>query len=621
MIQKILLVALFLACCAPARAATYYVDSINGNDANAGTSSSAAWKTLGKVNGSKFAPGDSILLRRGGLWREQLNLGSSGAADAPIVIDAFGEGPQPVISGADLIPPASWSSCGDCPANVWRALVSVQPNVVIFDGVKGSHKSSQEELAAPGDWFWQSNFLYVFSVGNPASTESKPGVESGARPSGINLTGISYVTVRNITVSGANAIPYTDGGGIFAITVHLEGPTPAGLDISHVQVLNGAGDGIRLENADHSAVRSSLVAYNEGAGIEFYHSNGKFPVNSAEIADNEVHHNRFNGIFVVGCPRAERCRSVVYPEGLVVTNVKINGNRVHDNGAGIYLHETNSSVVSGNVAYSNLDASRKGEGYCVGLSGSSSNLVEKNECYRARLSGIELSIDTGKPPFGSSNNVIRYNVVHDDGTHGIFTNYVPSQHNKIEYNLIYNHPQGSCIMANYRGHEIYNNTCYLNREGIHLYVSQTTRETGDIAVRNNLIVRCGQYSVLIEPGVAGPLRFSNNDYFPDSSHGFKWAGGIGAFDDWRRASGQDSGSFVTDPRFVSATPSSPGDFALQPGSPAIGTGFDLGADEQNALGPSTAWPNQVKLSPQEQQRWDVGALRHTANDNSGQSRN
>jgi hypothetical protein len=100
-------------------------------------------------------------------------------------------------------------------------------------------------------------------------------------------------------------------------------------------------------------------------------------------------------------------------------------------------------------------------------------------------------------PFGSSDNVIRYNVVHDNGTHGIFTNYVPSQNNKIIYNLIYDHPQGSCILANYMGHEIYNNTGYNNREGIHLYIGSTTRQTGKISVKNNLIVRSSQYHVLV----------------------------------------------------------------------------------------------------------------------------
>jgi len=65
------------------------------------------------------------------------------------------------------------------------------------------------------------------------------------------------------------------------------------------------------------------------------------------------------------------------------------------------------------------------------LSGSSGNIVEKNDCYKARLAGIELSIDTGRPPFGSVKTLFDITWFIDDGTHGIFTNYDPSQHNRI----------------------------------------------------------------------------------------------------------------------------------------------------------------------------------------------
>jgi hypothetical protein len=41
----------------------FYVDSRGGEDTNAGTSSTAAWKTLGKANATKFLPGDRILLK------------------------------------------------------------------------------------------------------------------------------------------------------------------------------------------------------------------------------------------------------------------------------------------------------------------------------------------------------------------------------------------------------------------------------------------------------------------------------------------------------------------------------------------------------------------------------
>jgi parallel beta-helix repeat protein len=597
--------------CPSLRATTYYVDSAKGNDSNPGTSADAPWRTLAKVNSFKFSPGDSLLLSRGSVWREQLNFPSSGLAGAPITIDAYGTtGDVPTISGADLMNPAAWTQTPNADPHVWQTALNTKPNVVSFDNTKGHKKAAVSELAVDLDWFWDANTLYIYSPETPSAAYTRPGVEAGARPSAVNLTGISYVSLKNVAVSGANAIPYGEGAGIWAITVHLEGPTPGNLTITQTTVKNGAGDGIHVENAEHCIIDSNNVHDNEGAGIMLYHSNGKFPITSGSITNNKVQYNGFNGIFVVGCPRAERCRSMVYPEGLVVTGIKITGNTVHDNGAGIYLHETNDSLIADNTAFSNNNTSRKGEGYCVGISGSSSNIIEKNNCYRARLSGIELSIDTGSPPFGSSNNIIRYNSVHDDGSHGIFTNYIPSQNNKILYNVIYNHPAGSCIMANYIGHEIYNNTCYNSKIGIHLYVSSSTQKTGNISVRNNLIVRSSQYQVLIEKGVDGPFDFSNNLYFPDGHSSFNWKGETMDFNGWRSATNLDQNSLLADPQLQSATPDTSGDFALASTSMAVGRGADLGTQNNMALSPSLSWPAQMSLLAQEAGRWDIGAFRH-----------
>jgi hypothetical protein len=81
-------------------AASYYVDSATGNDANSGTSPGAPWKILAKVTGRIFLPGDSILFKSGGKWTGQLNPKGSGAAGNPIVIAQYGSGAKPVIDAA-----------------------------------------------------------------------------------------------------------------------------------------------------------------------------------------------------------------------------------------------------------------------------------------------------------------------------------------------------------------------------------------------------------------------------------------------------------------------------------------------------------------------------------------
>jgi hypothetical protein len=49
------------------------VDATNGNDSNNGLSETTAWKTIAKVNASRFNPGDQILSVRREMLRENGN--------------------------------------------------------------------------------------------------------------------------------------------------------------------------------------------------------------------------------------------------------------------------------------------------------------------------------------------------------------------------------------------------------------------------------------------------------------------------------------------------------------------------------------------------------------------
>jgi hypothetical protein len=117
-------------------------------------------------------------------------------------------------------------------------------------------------------------------------------------------------------------------------------------------------------------------------------------------------------------------------------------------------------------------------------------------------------------------------------------------------------------MANYMGHEIFNNTCYNSRIGIHFYVSSTTQKTGNISVKNNLIIRSSQHHVLIEKGVEGPFEFSNNLYSSDGEGRFSWKGSALRFSEWRTLTGLDANSLLADPQLASLAPNAPRDFTL-----------------------------------------------------------
>lgn len=80
-------------------ALVFYIDSQNGDDKNNGASADKAWKSLNKINGFLFIPGDSILFKCGGSWDGQLVPKGSGSDGLPIVFSSYGSGNKPVLNG------------------------------------------------------------------------------------------------------------------------------------------------------------------------------------------------------------------------------------------------------------------------------------------------------------------------------------------------------------------------------------------------------------------------------------------------------------------------------------------------------------------------------------------
>jgi hypothetical protein len=74
-------------------ASTYYV-SASGNDANSGLSTTAAWKTINKVNSVNIKPGDKILFEGGRTFIGNLYLDYNDANDSinVVVISSYGTG-------------------------------------------------------------------------------------------------------------------------------------------------------------------------------------------------------------------------------------------------------------------------------------------------------------------------------------------------------------------------------------------------------------------------------------------------------------------------------------------------------------------------------------------------
>ena len=100
----ILYVAVVMAQAPPLRPSgiAYYVDATDGSDTASGTTPKAPWKSLLKVNGTTFQPGDRILLKSGSVWHGQLWPKGSGGDGRAIRLGMYGGGVKPQISADGL---------------------------------------------------------------------------------------------------------------------------------------------------------------------------------------------------------------------------------------------------------------------------------------------------------------------------------------------------------------------------------------------------------------------------------------------------------------------------------------------------------------------------------------
>jgi len=174
----------------------YYIDATDGNDANAGTSTSTAWRSVAKVNSRTFSPGDRILFRRGQVWREQLIIPSSGVSGNPITYGAYGTGNRPALKGSAL--PGGWTSYS---STVWRGSLSATPNQVFFGGVRGTKVSGISSVDSARKWYWSSGVLYVYATSNPGST-----IEASVRPSTrsyglLHVAGREFINIESLEVT------------------------------------------------------------------------------------------------------------------------------------------------------------------------------------------------------------------------------------------------------------------------------------------------------------------------------------------------------------------------------------------------------------------------------------
>jgi Right handed beta helix region len=263
-------------------AATYYIDSVRGNDGANGASSSSAWETLGKLKGRSFQPGDKVLLKRGSVWHESLPISSPGPSGNPITYDAYGVGNKPEVTGGVRL--TGWTAH---PQYGWQTKTDASVNTLFINGVrqakarwpnKGTNKvsakppnctqiSSNSITQPSGYWngatIWIENANWNVTSKSITKHTGNTVYWGGDLPRWCRQTvGSDFWIEGKLQELDADGEWYKSGS-----TVYLKWPTNPN---NSVVIGTGGGDAIRASNKDNITIRNIRFSYfdNNGAMIE-----------------------------------------------------------------------------------------------------------------------------------------------------------------------------------------------------------------------------------------------------------------------------------------------------------------------------------------------------------------
>jgi hypothetical protein len=255
-------------------ATTYYV-SPSGSNSAAGTSATAPWRTLTRVNAVKLRPGDRVLLQGGRRFTGPLVFTKDEAGDAgrPVVVGSYGSGRARIVSstGSGVV---IYDTAG---IDVENLIISGRPSgrpvgigINLYSDLPGNRKLTYVVI----DDVDVSDFVYGIGIGGGRGT-----------------TGFRDVWVRNSALHGN----LDDGLISYAPNLDPAHPRYAHEDIyiSGVHAYqnpgdpedtsNNTGNGIVLGNVRHASITYSTADDNGGKGAASQGPVGIWAYDSADV--------------------------------------------------------------------------------------------------------------------------------------------------------------------------------------------------------------------------------------------------------------------------------------------------------------------------------------------------
>ena len=515
-----------------AMATIYYVSSSIGNDAWEGTTpepipaenpTNGPWKSIYRVNGQTFEPGDTIKFKRGDTWITcywgdgVLTPPTSGTADNRITFTNYGTGDLPLFRGAVQIVSSNYrwtkSNSGkneyycEAAGGGFPWLYSVR--VVEADN-EGLLWKDEPGSLADHEWGWGDNDALGFNTVYVRDKSGAPGSENG---------------FQSVLASQSSCIVINDKSYI---------------DIDGIETRNGSF-GIRIINdAQQNRIMNCVCTHNHD-GIDAW-------------ADQEDYGGN-NEVYNCNC-------SYNYRHGIMSSNQGKGFSLIHynlceyNNQFGIWIAQANGSCIieHNECRYNSQDIKDMRWGYwgieVVQNSSSDYHIVRYNKCHHNTRPDLKFR-DGGGINIRADNAKVYYNLCYLNDGPGIGGGHMeetPHHDAKVYHNVCYHNCQ------NYYFYSIWNCAEFFLHGDIYNYTFS-----------NNIVEKDPEvdyYIVYIQNDNGMNLDY-NCYYSPDGEYMFSLDGWSYSFDKWQSYPRyNDSNSFCSDPQFVDAEN---GDFHIRYG--------------------------------------------------------
>jgi uncharacterized protein YjdB len=418
----VIVAACFMPGAAPstvyAAGSVYYVDSVGGDDANAGTASGSAWKTLSKVNGTVFQPGDKILFKADGVWTGTLSPQGSGSEGNPITIDKYGEGRKPLIAGAGAAAAVYFNN-----QEQWEVRnLEITNNAATKAVRRGIHVDGTSGGYSNPRVF--KHFLFEnLEIHN---VKGDPGTDY-AHNGGIIVWGTNWDYHVSDVVVNNSKIYSVDSVGIYIYGAQKK--YSSGFKVTNNVIYDVGADGAFILDTTNGVIENNIV-YDTHVRASGYHVPlWVFSTKDAVIQNNEVYNTAPGG------------DAMAYDADYKSDGTIIQYNYSHNNAGGFVLAVNNGTVASNTNTNTTIryNISQNDSGAVFNFSGTpDTTYVYNNTVYLPRYSNAKVVDYTNWGGY-AKNTYFYNNIIHNLGSGGY--NFASSTNNVFEHNLFYgNHP-------------------------------------------------------------------------------------------------------------------------------------------------------------------------------------